>query len=370
VILLTVQLVCFPQTHPTDNSQQPIPIQQTMTYRILITGGAGYIGSHMVARLIADGHQVHIFDNLSRGHRDAVPEHLLIEGDIRDFEAISAAIAATKPDLVMHFAALAYVGESVRQPWLYYENNVVGSLRLIEAMRINGVNKLVFSSTCATYGEPSKLPIDEAHPQHPINPYGRTKLIVEQALADHHHAQAFNSVSLRYFNAAGCSLDGQLGERHAPETHLIPLTLEAAMRVIRNEPQAKPIQVFGGDFETPDGTCIRDYIHVEDLCDAHLAAADSLMNGQSNGAQAFNLGNGQGYSVMEVIRACESITGVTIPFEVIERREGDPAILVGSAALARKTLGWQPRHPSIEAIVESAWRWRTSQNDAFSWHPA
>jgi UDP-glucose-4-epimerase GalE len=329
-----------------------------VTASVLVVGGAGYIGSHMCQLLADAGHRVTVFDNLSRGHRDAIGDAEFVLGDIRSAAELQACFAGRRFDLVMHFAALAYVGESVTEPALYYDNNVTGSLRLFDAMRTAGVSRLVFSSTCATYGEPLERPITEAHPQQPVNPYGRTKLMVEQALADYATAYGTQSVSLRYFNAAGCDPAGRVGERHDPETHLLPLVLEQALRVHRGaSPDDTRLQVLGGDFPTEDGTCIRDYIHVSDLCQAHLLAAERLAADRVDGAVAYNLGNGRGYSVLEVIAAARRVTGMDIRHHVAARRPGDPSALVGAAARATSVLGWQPAITEIDAIVATAWRW-------------
>lgn len=265
---------------------------------ILVAGGAGYIGSHMVKMLLDEGHKVTVFDNLSRGNLDSVGRADLVVGDLLEPLALQEIFAKKQYDAVMHFAALAYVGESVEQPACYYQNNVVGTLNLLDAMRYAKVDKIVFSSTCATYGNPIMVPITEEHPQNPINPYGTSKLMVENILADYAVAYDFKSISLRYFNAAGCDLDGELGERHNPETHLIPLVLQEALRIREGgDPALTQLCIFGDDFDTPDGTCIRDYIHVNDLCTAHLAAMDRLLNGACRGAESYNLANGQGFSV-------------------------------------------------------------------------
>ncbi|MDD4880569.1 MAG: UDP-glucose 4-epimerase GalE [Gallionellaceae bacterium] len=326
--------------------------------KILVVGGAGYIGSHMVLALQEAGYSVVVFDNLSRGFADAVASAPLVVGDLRSAEALDACFAAHRFDLVMHFAALAYVGESVGEPELYYQNNVVGALNLLAAMRAHGVARLVFSSTCATYGEPERIPIDETHPQRPINPYGRTKLMIEQALADYAAAYGLHSASLRYFNAAGGDPQGRVGERHDPETHLIPLVLAEAMRLKRGgEPAATGLQVFGADFPTADGSCIRDYIHVTDLCSAHLLAAEGLLSGKLSGAHCLNLANGGGFSVLEVIDACRKVTGQPIQYRVFPRRAGDPAALVGDAGRAAAVLAWQPRYRQLETMIETAWAW-------------
>jgi UDP-glucose 4-epimerase len=296
-----------------------------VTRSALVVGGAGYIGSHMCLMLRDAGWQVSVFDNLSRGWRDAVGDATLHEGDLRDPQQLKHFMALRQHDVVMHFAALAYVGESVHSPAHYYQSNVAGSLNLLDAMRESGHDKLVFSSTCATYGDPVERPITELHPQRPVNPYGRTKLLVEQALADYAVAYGLRSVSLRYFNAAGCDPAGRVGERHEPETHLIPLVLQEALRVREGgDPKASQLKVFGDDFPTADGTCVRDYIHVQDLCAAHMLAAERMLEGQGSGAEAFNLGNGQGYSVLEIIDACRRVTGVEFGYQVAPRRAGDP----------------------------------------------
>ncbi len=332
-----------------------------MSRSILVVGGAGYIGSHMCHALLDAGHHVTVFDNLSRGHPDAIGDAELVVGDIRSAADLQACFARRRHDLVMHFAAMAYVGESVTEPALYYDNNVTGSLCLLDAMRRADVARLAFSSTCATYGDPLQLPITEAHPQRPVNPYGRTKLMVEQALADYAPAYGLQSVSLRYFNAAGCDPAGRVGERHEPETHLIPLALEQALRVRDGaDPDETALRVLGNDFDTADGTCVRDYIHVSDLCRAHLLAAERLLAGGVATAEAYNLGNGLGYSVLEVIDAATRVTGQDVRYRVAPRRAGDPASLVGCADKARAELGWEPRIDGIDAIVATAWHWMTA----------
>ena len=329
---------------------------------LLVTGGAGYIGSHMCRMLLQAGHSVVAFDNLARGHADAVPGSELFVGDLRSDEDIGRCLAMRRFDAVMHFAALAYVGESVVDPAAYYDNNMIGSINLLNAMRRATLDRIVFSSTCATYGEPQEVPMTEAHPQKPVNPYGKTKLFIEHALRDHADAYGLRSVSLRYFNAAGCDPSGDLGERHDPETHLIPLALIEALRLRSGgDPADTKLRVFGGDFETPDGTCIRDYIHVNDLCSAHLLALDRLLQGKVMAAEAYNLGNGQGFSVLEVIEACRRVTGQDVQYRVVGRRAGDPGALVGSAERARDVLGWRPAIPSLDDIVGSAWNWFSKQ---------
>lgn len=315
---------------------------------ILVTGGAGYVGSHAARRLAQAGHQVWIYDNLCLGHRQACPADRLIVGDLADRPRMESALRENRIEAVMHFAAFASVGESVSHPAKYYDNNVLGSLSLLEAMRAAGVSRIVFSSTTATYGVPEKMPISEDTPQRPINPYGFTKLVVERALADYSQAYGFAYAALRYFNASGASPEGDIGEDHQPESHLIPLVLQVALG------QREQITVFGEDYSTPDGTCIRDYVHVDDLADAHLRALDRLQAGQ--GIQ-LNLGTGRGYSVREVIEACRRVTQHEIPAVLGPRRPGDPPELVADARRAREQLGWQPRYQEIDEIVGTAWRW-------------
>lgn len=328
-----------------------------MSMRVLVVGGAGYIGSHMCHALADAGHHVTVLDDLSRGHRDAVAPWVLVQGDIRSKADLARCLDGSAFDVVLHFAALAYVGESTQNPSLYYDNNVIGSLRLLDAMRAAGLRRIVFSSTCATYGVPIERPIRESHPQAPVNPYGWTKLMVERALADYAGAYGLESIALRYFNAAGCDPAGRARERHDPETHLIPLALGEAARVLDGgNPVDTELSVFGDDFATPDGTCVRDYIHVADLCQAHLLAAERLMEGQCQGAEAYNLGNGVGFSVLEVIESVRRVTGVNIQYRIAPRRAGDPAWLVGSAALASAVLGWRPALTGLDRMIETAWR--------------
>jgi UDP-glucose 4-epimerase len=315
---------------------------------ILITGGAGYVGSHAARWLQRAGHEIWVYDNLSRGHRAAVPAGRLIEGELADTAKLAGTMVAKQIDAVMHFAAFALVGESVSNPALYYRNNVLGSLSLLEAMRASGVRRIVFSSTTATYGEPEKMPIREDFPQKPINPYGFSKLAVEHALADYAHAYGFGYAALRYFNAAGATPDGDLGEDHDPESHLIPIVLQVALG------QREKITILGADYPTPDGTCIRDYIHVDDLASAHLAALGKLEEGVG---LKLNLGTGRGTSVRGVIEACRRVTGHPIPAEDGPRRPGDPPELVADSSLAQNTLGWKPQYMEIGPIVETAWKW-------------
>jgi UDP-glucose 4-epimerase len=324
--------------------------------RILVTGGTGYVGSHCLMRLLDAGHRAVVYDNLSRGHYDAVPEGLLVEGDLADEAKLAGLMQERKIEAVMHFAALALVGESVEQPDLYYRNNVLGSFHLLEAMRQSGVRRIVFSSTTATYGAPQKIPIAETTPQQPINPYGFSKLVVERMLDDYAAAYGFGFAALRYFNAAGAAPDGTIGEDHTPESHLIPIVLQVALG------QRPAISVFGNDYPTPDGTCIRDYVHVDDLASAHLAALERLEAGK---AIKVNLGTGRGYSVREVIEACRRITGHAIPEVAAPRRPGDPPELVADAGMARELLGWTPHYTTIESIVETAWRWHQSHPRGF-----
>lgn len=318
--------------------------------RILVTGGAGYIGSHMVKMLIEQDFEVVTFDNLSGGHRDAVVGGELIVGDLGDRACLERLFKSRSFDAVMHFASLIQVGESVREPARYYRNNVTGTLNLLDAMTAHNVRCLVFSSSAAIFGEPEYTPIDEDHPKRPVSPYGFSKWSVEQMLEDYDHAYGLKSVSLRYFNAAGADPDGLLGERHEPETHLIPLVLRAATG------RQPTVSVFGDDYPTADGTCVRDYIHVVDLCEAHLLALNYLVR-QSGRSQAYNLGSSQGYSVREVIETAERVTGRQVPVETASRRPGDPAVLVADARRAVAELGWRPRYENLEIIVRHAWNW-------------
>jgi UDP-glucose 4-epimerase len=324
---------------------------------ILVTGGAGYIGSHTVLALKQAGYDVVILDNLVYGHRELVEKVLQVElvvGDTNDRPLLDDLFKTRKFEAVMHFSAYAYVGESVTDPAKYYRNNVVGTLTLLEAMLAASINKFVFSSTCATYGVPEVLPIPENHPQNPINPYGATKLMVERILADFDVAYNFKSVRFRYFNAAGANPEGLLGEDHNPETHLIPLVLLTALG------KREFISIFGNDYSTPDGTCIRDYIHVNDLADAHVLGLEYLLKGGDS--EVFNLGNGSGFSVREVIAAAQTVTGLPIPVKECDRRPGDPPVLIGSAEKARNILGWQPQYPSIQDIVSHAWQWHQQRH--------
>ncbi|MFN3689535.1 MAG: UDP-glucose 4-epimerase GalE [Fimbriimonadales bacterium] len=316
---------------------------------ILVIGGAGYIGSHMVKYLLQKGEQVVILDNFSTGHRQAVLGGVLVQGDLRDAETLNAVFRKYEIECVMHFAAFIFAGESMREPAKYYDNNVLGCLRLMEAMRLNGVRQIIFSSTAAVYGEPVSIPIPETHPLNPSNTYGETKRVMEGMLRWYGQAYGIRSVALRYFNAAGADPEGALGEDHRPEEHLIPLTLFAALG------RREAISVFGTDYDTPDGSCIRDYVHVWDLCEAHYLALHRLRAGAPS--EVYNLGNGQGYSVLEVIRAAERVVGKPIPTVYAPRRPGDPARLVASSEKAQRELGWQPRYPQLETMIEHAYRW-------------
>jgi UDP-glucose 4-epimerase len=312
--------------------------------KILVTGGAGYIGSVTTELLLDAGHEVSVFDNLGRGHREAIdPRAVFIEGDLGDSAAITAAVRKTAPEAVMHFAAYALVGESMEDPSMYFRNNVIGGIHLAEAMVAAGVRKIVFSSTCATYGQPDRVPITEETVQRPQNPYGESKLMFEKILGWHQQINGLQPVFLRYFNACGAT--EKFGEDHDPETHLIPLVLRVALG------QRESVKIFGDDYDTPDGTCLRDYIHISDLAQAHMLALGKDVSGP------FNLGTGTGNSVLEVIEACRAVTGHAIPAQRVARRPGDPARLVASAEKARRVLGWNPERADLRTIVESAWAW-------------
>jgi UDP-glucose-4-epimerase GalE len=316
---------------------------------VLVTGGAGYVGSHACQALARAGFEPVAFDDLRTGYAASVRFGPLVIGDLASPDDIRSALATYRPTAVLHFAASAYVGESVSDPAKYYRNNVVHTLNLLEAMRAHGVGRLVFSSTCATYGEPQRLPIDETHPQHPINPYGHTKLFVEGMLAGFGAAHGFRSVALRYFNAAGADPGGEIGENHDPETHLIPLVILTALG------HRPALEVYGTDYPTPDGTAVRDYVHVTDLASAHVLALRYLLDGGAS--TALNLGVGHGYSVREVIEAAERITGATVSVVERPRRAGDPPALIADAGRARATLGWRPEHSHLDEIVATAWTW-------------
>jgi UDP-glucose 4-epimerase len=316
---------------------------------VLVVGGAGYIGSHMVKMLRGAGFPVVVADDLSNGHREAVLGAELHVGDIGDAGFVDAVLGMARPAAVMHFASFIQVGESMADPGKYYRNNLAATQVLLDGMRAHGVSRFIFSSTAAIFGEPGYVPIDEAHPKLPINPYGRSKWMVEQMLEDYDRAYAMKSACLRYFNAAGADPDGELGECHEPETHLIPLVLQAAAG------RRPHVTVHGDDYATPDGTCIRDYIHVHDLCSAHLLALRQLLD--AGDSARYNLGNGQGFSVREVIDAVRRVTGLDVPVVMGARREGDPPRLIADAALASMQLQWRPRYPDIDTIVAHAWRW-------------
>ena len=324
--------------------------------KVLVTGGAGYIGSHMVKALLRHGAEVVVFDNLSNGYRDAVLGGVLVEGDILDQQQLKQLFARFKFDAVMHFASLIQVGESVQLPAKYYSNNVGGTLQLLEAMRAARVGRFIFSSTAAIFGEPQYTPIDESHPKTPINPYGFSKWVIERALADYELAYGLRSVCLRYFNAAGADPDGELGERHEPETHLIPLVLQVASG------RRPAVSIFGTDYPTPDGTCVRDYIHVDDLCQAHLLALEALTANERSAS--YNLGNNQGFSVRAIIEAAEQVTGKRIAVTEAPRRAGDPAVLVADSKKAMAELGWRPRYNDLNTIVRHAWGWEQKMTAA------
>jgi len=320
-----------------------------MKSNVLVVGGAGYIGSHMVKRLVRNGYAVTVLDNFSTGHRDAIVGGQVVEGDLSDVPMLTRIFDTQKFDAVFHFASFIQVGESVLHPAKYYGNNLCHTLNLLNAMVAAKVPFLVFSSSAAVYGEPTRTPIDESQRIAPLSPYGHSKAMVEQVLRDYAHAYDLQSVSLRYFNACGADPEGELGERHDPETHLIPLALQAVSG------RRGALTLFGDDYDTPDGTCIRDYVHIEDLCDAHLLALRHLQEGGVT--QALNLGSGQGFSVAEVLQAVERVTGRAVPVTLGKRRPGDPARLVADAARATAMLGWVPRYGELETIVRHAWTW-------------
>ncbi len=320
---------------------------------VLVTGGAGYIGSHCCKAFAEAGWSVVTYDNLSRGWRDAVKWGPLVEGDIADAGTVAAALRQYRPDVVAHFAAYAYVGESVEFPELYYRNNSFGTLVLIEEMLKAGVNRLIFSSTCASYGIPTRTPIDETHPQWPINPYGWSKFMIERMVEDFSRARGLNAVMLRYFNAAGCDPDGEIGERHEPETHVVPLAIEAAIR------SGRTFTINGTDFDTRDGTAVRDYIHVSDLAEAHVLGGEKLL--RDEGVHVYNLGTGNGTTVRELADAVGRISGQSLAVAFGSRRPGDPPALVAAADKARRELGWVPRRSSIDRIIETALAWHSSR---------
>lgn len=324
---------------------------------ILVTGGAGYIGSHTVRELVTKGHQVVVLDNLSRGHQAAVKEGFLVKGDTADKALLKQLFAEFEVDAVMHFAASSQVGESVRFPSDYYHNNLVKGLNLLDAMVESEVRYLVFSSTAAVYGEPREVPIPESHPAGPTNPYGATKLALEGAMRWYGDAYGLRWASLRYFNAAGADPEGDIGEDHTPETHLIPLALKVALG------QLPHLEVYGNDYPTSDGTCVRDYIHVNDLAQAHILALDALAGGAPS--STYNLGNGSGYTVLDVIRTTGEVVGRTLPVKFTARRPGDPAVLVAGSDKIKSELGWQPLYPGLKDIIETAWRWHLRHPQGF-----
>ncbi len=331
--------------------------------RVLVTGGAGYIGSVVADELLQAGHQVVVFDNLSRGHRQAVPENAeLVVGDLADRAGLDGLLRSRAIDAVMHFAALIEAGESMKAPETFFRNNTANALTLLEAMLAARVKHFVFSSTAALYGNPERTPIEEDDPVHPANAYGESKLLVERMLAWFHQIHGLRYASLRYFNAAGASRPGK-GEAHQPETHLIPRILEVALG------RADQVNIFGTDYPTPDGTCVRDYIHVSDLARAHLLALDALENALENSSPLiYNLGNGRGFSVREVVEVARRVTGHPVPAVESPRRAGDPAVLIASSEKIRRDLGWQPRFPDLKSIVESAWQWHRTHPDGYRAH--
>jgi UDP-glucose 4-epimerase len=324
---------------------------------ILVTGGAGYIGSHTVLYLRQMGEEVIVLDNLQKGHQEAVLDAVFYQGEINDDLLLDKIFKTHHIDAVIHFAANSLVGESVERPLDYYENNVIGTYHLVKKILEHGVKKIVFSSTAATYGNPVRVPIQEEDPTVPTNPYGETKLAVEKMLKWADGAYGLKSISLRYFNAAGADPEGRIGEDHSPETHLIPIVLQVALG------KREKVTIFGNDYPTEDGTCIRDYIHVMDLAEAHYLALKKL--NETNESGVYNLGNGKGFSVKEVIEACRKITGKVIPAEVAPRRAGDPAVLVASSEKARRELGWTPKYPNLEEIIAHAWNWYRNNPDGF-----
>ena len=328
--------------------------------RILVTGGAGYIGSHVVKALGEKGFEVLVVDNLSKGHKEAVLYGKLVVADLQDKETLDAIFREFKPDAVMHFAAFIEVAESVKEPLKYYRNNTVNTMNLLEVMLRNDVNRFIFSSTAAVYGNPEKVPIPETEPVKPINPYGQSKAFVEKILQDFDRSYGLKYVSLRYFNAAGADPGGRIGESHNPETHLIPLILKTA------KGERESIKIFGTDYPTPDGTCIRDYIHVDDLAEAHILALEYLLSGGNS--EVFNCGYGHGFSVREVIDVAKKVTGIDFKVEETERRPGDPAILVADSSKIKGVLNWKPKFNSLEKIIQHAWNWELREKQKL--HPA
>ena len=324
--------------------------------KILVTGGAGFVGSACLRHLLKNGHDAIAYDNLVQGHKESVPEDRLIVGDINDHEAIKQALHQTNADAVMHFAAATCVGESVEDPAYHYGNNIAGTLSLLNAMREVGVKKMLFSSTCATYGMNPKVPMNEESEQEPFSPYARTKLTVEWMIRDFAHAYGLGFTLLRYFNASGADEDGNYGEDHDPENHLIPLVLEVPLG------KRDKILFFGEDYPTPDGTCLRDYVHTADLAQAHLLAIEAIEDGT---AEVYNIGTGNGQSVKEIHAACEKVTGQKIPFEVVDRRPGDPPALVADPTKLKSKLGWKPQYTNIEDTVATAWKWHQAHPNGY-----
>jgi UDP-glucose 4-epimerase len=326
--------------------------------KLLITGGAGYVGSPVVHELKKLGHEIAVFDNLVYGHKGAIPKGVrLIEGDLIRMRTIADLFEQFEPEAVLHFASYTYIGESVEKPEKYFQNNVVGSLNLLCAMRSYGVKKIIFSSSAAVYGQPKKVPITEDSPLSAESPYGESKIMIEKMLHSFDVAYGIKSVSLRYFNAAGADLNHDLGEDHNPETHLIPLVIKAALGKIAE------LKIFGDDYDTPDGTCIRDYIHIKDLAGAHILALDKLNTGSESGA--YNLGNGTGTSVKEIIETARSVSGKKIPAKVVARRAGDPARLVASFEKAKKELSWLPKRSDVKTIINNAWEWHSRHPNGY-----
>lgn len=324
---------------------------------ILVTGGLGYVGSHSVKQLVDRGEQVINLDNLVFGHKEAACGSEVIVGDIGDKALLDKIFTDYQIDAVMHFAAFADVGESVADPRKYYTNNVTKSLTMLESMLEHDVKMMIFSSSAATFGEPEEVPIPEEHPKNPTNPYGRSKLMLEEILREYEHAYGLRSVSLRYFNASGADPSGVIGEDHTPEHHIIPLVIDVALG------KRDQVRMFGNDWPTPDGTCVRDYVHVTDLAQAHLLALDALRDGMATAA--YNLGNGAGYSVREVIRVVEKVTGRSVKAVDAERRPGDPAVLVASSEKIMRELGWKPNYPELETIVQTAWNWHSTHPNGY-----
>lgn len=325
--------------------------------QILVVGGAGYIGSYMCKYLFQNGYEILVFDNLISGHREAVKYGHLIKGDLADEKSLDNVFENYNIEVVMHFAAFAYVGESVKNPGKYYRNNVINTITLLDTMLKHNVKNFIFSSTCATFGEQNHTAISETHIQSPINPYGRSKLMVEKILQDYNNAYQLNYSILRYFNAAGADPDGELGEDHEPETHLIPLLMQTALGKI------DVINVFGDDFKTRDGTCVRDYIHIADLAQAHFLSLEKMLSEQAN--QIYNLGNGTGHTVKEVIEVARKVTGRKIPANITARRAGDPAVLIGSSEKALKELGWKPKFNELTTIIDTAWKWHYNHPEGY-----